>query len=1413
MSRKQSLEKKLAAAFSVVNLLNAAAPVVLPYVNVTQDVGGSGATTEDLSGIAARAMYGTAHAENQVVNSGETSTYSGRMSRGTTQTVNSGGTGIVETLYGGSQIVNGGGVGNVDDIDSGQQLVNGGGVGSARVARPYGEQNVSGTAIIETLEGGKQTIHGNGTVNTLSDGSQEIWNGGYGTVSTIKGGNQTINCGGHGTISTMSGGSQYIAGSDGSIGVMKDGTQTVNGDEAHGSIDVMDNGYQEIWNGGSGTIGVMNGGTQRIFYADANTGYVDVLRGGTQIIEEDGIGSVGRMEGGAVNVKGTFKGNLLGYGTVGTNLSLGSDQTVTASGGVLNVNGSLSANQVAVTGGGNLSVNNDLNASTISLSTTPTNTEPLVSAGGNITVDTVDFTGFSAKRGNVTRYNFLQAGGTLSDLTVARNGKSLAVKAGSTASSGVMRETVTPAQNLVLGGDATQTAFHNGKALGYELLATYTDATFTGAIPWKTDSTYFNASEYTFNNAAAIDLAKLVFTFSDDAATTLAANQSMNLLSGLTGTPTITAAAPTSFPLSLQGSNMTLSATATGVVAVAGGAVTYTLDGVTLDKVNVTNVTGRADTVPAGWTKNAAGVFVDTDSLNVAPDELPSRSTILRADSDLFSDSNISGAYKYTNKATFNHTRRGVTISGAWSRGLRSSDDGKSLVFVSSELRADAVTFGQMEWGNYRKLPGVLKCDFSNATLDATNLFFTNLDSRINRGDWSFLLDGANHLPRNADVKGARHRQDFDTRTCNGAALSATLTGDIFITEGTVVYEADSITLNSVSLSDWDGKTSKVPDGWTKNRAGVTVDTDDMHPHPEDLVARTVNILTGPAGFFSDATLTGANLYAIDKPFSSTKNGVTLGGTWSRGVDIGPSGARLIFRAGDANVNSVAIGLIPWWDGGTLRPNAWLDAIHYDDVDAIDTTNFSIANPADAGAGEIMMLLKANSTLKDMAAETKTANYAYHPVSGVTVTGGLTGVLQAQDGNLTFRSTANRASNLSFRSVDWTGETPLMARPQNITFNGATVDASKISFMNVSSLKTGDVTTLVSNFGGAHGVIVGDKYRIGTSFEGDGHASVSSNDLIFTVESAPDAAEQTHNALMGAGAGMVTLSAGNDAIGNATGGLGQASNIGSDGVSTYAQMGGGSTRQETGSHIDVHSWNAILALGRKDEKEKSTFEYGAFFEYGTGNYTTHNGGLRGDCSMRYTGGGLLAKWTAKHGLYVEGSLRAGSIHGETNGVLRDAGDNPYSYENDAPYWGLHLGIGKEIELANGNTLDIYGKYFMNRRNGVDFTAGEGNYDLDALTSQILRVGARYTMKRDKWSYYGGLAYEHELDGKASGTVSNGVLSAPIRGTDPTGGSLRMELGATMQADEKSPWSLDLNLAGFAGKKRGFSGGVSVSFMF
>ncbi|MBP5199024.1 MAG: autotransporter outer membrane beta-barrel domain-containing protein [Schwartzia sp.] len=479
----------------------------------------------------------------------------------------------------------------------------------------------------------------------------------------------------------------------------------------------------------------------------------------------------------------------------------------------------------------------------------------------------------------------------------------------------------------------------------------------------------------------------------------------------------------------------------------------------------------------------------------------------------------------------------------------------------------------------------------------------------------------------------------------------------------------------------------------------------------------------------------------------------------------------------------------------------------------INASELTFAKPETISTGGKTDLIQAAAAINaNLAKDTTTQEYELNPVTGVMINAALKGGLAFNGAKttLTYTATENKATKLTFGDVEWKDKGALIdhgATLTNVSFNGADVDTTNINFTNIKFLTANKKMTLVSSFGDTVGTITGTKYKVGSTLEGTGKASLVGNDLIFTAETSASQ-EQTHNTVMGAEVGMAALSAGNDFVGAATEGLSLASNVGADGVSSYAQMGGGSMRQETGSHVDTHTWNAILALGHANKKERGTMEYGAFLEYGTGNYTTHDGDERGDGSTRYTGGGVLAKWTANHGMYVEGSFRAGSVHDDARNLLRDADGNPFSYETNAPYMGFHLGVGKEIAFDDMHAVDVYGRYFYNRRNGVSFDAG-GHYDLDAVTSQTIRVGARYIVKRDKWNFYGGLAYEHELDGKAAGKA-DGV---EIRGADTSGASLRGELGATMKPGENSPWSLDLNVSGFAGKKQGFTGGVSVAFMF
>ena len=376
----------------------------------------------------------------------------------------------------------------------------------------------------------------------------------------------------------------------------------------------------------------------------------------------------------------------------------------------------------------------------------------------------------------------------------------------------------------------------------------------------------------------------------------------------------------------------------------------------------------------------------------------------------------------------------------------------------------------------------------------------------------------------------------------------------------------------------------------------------------------------------------------------------------------------------------------------------------------------------------------------------------------------------------------------------------------------ATVSASNIAFSGATKVSKGDTMTLLDQSSAANKaatVTEASEYTMGTALTGTGKVTkdATTGNVLYEIESV-GLSEQTHNTVMASEAGMVAINAGNDFINSATEKMFRKENIGADGVYSYAKLGGSSIEQETGSHVNVNMWNGIVSVGKKSEKENSTIDYGAFVEHGKGSFTTHNGAERGDGKVDYTGGGLLGRITNKDGLYYEGSIRVGSVREDTSNLLR-AGDQSYGYNERSNYLGFHLGVGKQVAVKNGDTVEVYGRYFFNHKNGIDFTADGDKYDLDAVNSHILRAGARYTMKREKWNFYGDLSYEHEFDGKAEGSV-NGMT---IRGADTSGGSARLELGATFKESADSPWSLSLDMTGYAGHKKGFKGGVSMNFAF
>ena len=630
----------------------------------------------------------------------------------------------------------------------------------------------------------------------------------------------------------------------------------------------------------------------------------------------------------------------------------------------------------------------------------------------------------------------------------------------------------------------------------------------------------------------------------------------------------------------------------------------------------------------------------------------------------------------------------------------------------------------------------------------------------------------------------------------------------------------ETITVNRVTE-----RSDLVPEGWTlaqdeKGNVTATVETDGMSVPDVEPGKKIMILQSGADNFFAGVAINGENKYG-PKEFSETQNNVTVAGSQSRGVTTDDAKKNIIYAADTKEVASVSPGAVNWQKDAVLFDGSSA-GYNYAKVSALGTDKFAITydKPETVSAGDSMTLLKANETLKDIAAQTKnTRSYTYSPVSGVTLDAAVTGSLEAKGGKVTFTAAENRADKLTFGNVAWKDSGALIDHKTtlaNVSFNGADVDTSKINFTNIKSLEAHQKMTLVSGFGDSVGTITGTKYTVGTALEGEGAASLSGSDLIFTAKTGTDSPdpkpvvqEQTHKTVMAMAAGMAVLAAGNEHIGKAVDGLADMANRGEDGASTFASVGGGASRSETGSHVTANTWNALAAIGGKKDLGKSSVEYGIFGEYGKGSYTLHSAAGRGDGDAHYAGGGLLAKWVSGSNVYAEASFHMGRMSDSTTDLLYDGAGNGYGYNKHANYYGGHVGIGRVFRYENGRNLDVYGKYFHMKRDGMNFTAGEDVYSLDSVTSSVLRVGARYGATDKKWNWYGGLAYEYEFDGRAEGTVNgNAIRAAGVKGS-----SVRGEIGLRMFAGQVSPWQADISLYGYAGKRRGAGGSVSVAYTF
>ena len=305
----------------------------------------------------------------------------------------------------------------------------------------------------------------------------------------------------------------------------------------------------------------------------------------------------------------------------------------------------------------------------------------------------------------------------------------------------------------------------------------------------------------------------------------------------------------------------------------------------------------------------------------------------------------------------------------------------------------------------------------------------------------------------------------------------------------------------------------------------------------------------------------------------------------------------------------------------------------------------------------------------------------------------------------------------------------------------------------------------------------------------------------------------TQGADLAAGAGMGNAKA---AAGGNKGGA-----VGNLGVAGFGAVSGGTSRYNTGSHVDVNSLSLMTGFAKTWQAPGVDILGGVFFEGGWGSYNSYNGlegggDFNGKGNSRYYGGGLLGRVdvteSVLRGAYAEASLRVGGLHTDyRSDILPGSNNNERgSYDASATYYGAHLGLGYVWELNEKASLDLYGKYFWNHTTGMDVTILDSRVNMDAVNSHRTRFGARFGYAVNEYfTPYVGAAWEYEFDGKAKSMVMGESAPAPsLKGSTGVG-----ELGLTWKPKADSPLSVDFGVTGYVGMREGVSGNVQLKFEF
>ena len=429
----------------------------------------------------------------------------------------------------------------------------------------------------------------------------------------------------------------------------------------------------------------------------------------------------------------------------------------------------------------------------------------------------------------------------------------------------------------------------------------------------------------------------------------------------------------------------------------------------------------------------------------------------------------------------------------------------------------------------------------------------------------------------------------------------------------------------------------------------------------------------------------------------------------------------------------------------------------------------------------------------------------------------ITGNTLTLDGWSGLTKSVKNFNDINFDNINWQNGGTVLTITEGADKDLANTEINLNSIAGGSKIAVGDTMTLIESSNNVDLGINKDNVKVSNSFfagvaaQGTGTATVKDDGSVEFKVNTFKLNDQIDLVAENRAVAAAFVNQGTDLIADSLDTISRDSNYG---VKTFAAMHGNRSKYDVNSDIKINGWSVIAGVGNADKFDNgSEFSWGVFYENGSGNYRTYNDFnnefFRGDGSLVYNGGGIAARYENSHGVYTEGSLRAGMLKSEMTDALSD-GENKYGYESETAYYGAHIGVGKIFSLGDDSDLDVYGKFFHTYTEGDSFNVADDEFEFDSINSDRLRIGARVTSnKENKFSTYYGLAYEYEFNGDAEMRAAG--MKAPTQSLQ--GSSVMAEIGLNYQPTPDSPWSFDLNMRGYAGERQGASFNVQATYTF